>query len=146
MKYSITKIAMFAISLLVACGAPDHDEPTVPGRWYTESQIEAGRGLFAGHCAVCHGADGSGTADWRTAGPDGQYPPPPLNGTAHTWHHALEQIDSSIVNGGTQFGGVMPGFGAALNEAERLSIIAFVQSLWPDEIYAKWESIDRRSR
>ena len=88
-------------------------QPTVAGRWYTMSQVEAGRPLYATHCAVCHGADGSATAEWRTPGPDGHYPPPPLNGTAHTWHHPLEQLDHSIATGGAEFGGVMPGFGGS---------------------------------
>jgi mono/diheme cytochrome c family protein len=145
MKCLLSKIAMIAIILLAACEPTDSDMPTVAGRWYTESQVEAGRVLYGEHCSVCHGADGSGTVDWRTPGPDGHYPPPPLNGTAHTWHHPLEQLDHSIANGGVEFGGVMPGFAAFLDADQRMAIIARVQTWWPDDIYAKWDAINDRS-
>jgi hypothetical protein len=38
----------------------------------------------------------------------------------------------------------MPGFAAALIEEERMSIIAWFQSLWSDDIYERWQSIDAR--
>nr|NIV18536.1 cytochrome c [Woeseiaceae bacterium] len=41
---------------------------------------------------------------------------------------------------------VMPGFAEILSGDERLAIIAWFQSLWPDEIYARWQEIDQRSR
>jgi len=119
---------------------------TVPGRWYSAQQVEAGAVLYQAHCAVCHGADGSATAEWRTPDPAGNYPPPPLNGTAHAWHHPLEVLSDTIAEGGAPFGGVMPGFGALLGESDRLAIIAWFQSLWSDEIYRRWEDIDRQSR
>ena len=117
---------------------------TVPGRWYTQAQVEAGAPLYQTWCASCHAADGSATADWRKLDANGNYPPPPLNGTAHTWHHPLEQLDDTIANGGAAFGGVMPGFGSALDRDERLAIIAWFQSLWNDDIYARWADIERR--
>lgn len=118
----------------------------VTGRWYSVEQVERGRGLYQAHCAVCHAADGSATAQWRKPGADGNYPPPPLNGTAHTWHHPLDLLSDTIANGGAQFGGVMPGFGAVLNEDDRLAVVAWFQSLWTDDIYGKWQEIDARNR
>jgi mono/diheme cytochrome c family protein len=131
------------IGTVAACG---QDRLTVPGRWYTAAQVEAGAPLYQVYCAVCHAADGSATAEWRTPGPDGNYPPPPLNGSAHTWHHPLEVLDGTIANGGAEFGGVMPGFGASLGRDERLAIIAWIQSLWSDEVYQRWAEIDGRDR
>jgi len=118
----------------------------VDGRWYSLEQVELGSGLYAMHCAVCHAADGSSTTEWRTLDVNGNYPPPPLNGTAHTWHHPLEMLDDTIANGGVQFGGVMPGFAAVMDQSERLAVVAWFQSLWPDDIYLKWQEIDSRSR
>ncbi len=109
-------------------------------------QVEIGAPLYQAHCAVCHAADGSATDEWRTPDALGNYPPPPLNGTAHTWHHPLAVLDDTIANGGIRFGGVMPGFAPVLSAEERLAIIAWFQSLWPDEIYARWAEIDQRSR
>ena len=40
----------------------------------------------------------------------------------------------------------MPGFGHVLDEADRLAIVAWIQSLWNDDIYRRWEEIDNRSR
>ena len=117
----------------------------MPGRWYTDSQVSSGEALYQTHCASCHGADGSATAEWRTPGADGHYPPPPLNGSAHTWHHPLDVLTDTIANGGGAYGGVMPGFGAALDYDQRLAIVAWIQSLWSDEIYARWAEIDARS-
>lgn len=118
----------------------------MPGRWYTAAQVETGDSLYKLHCAVCHAADGGSTVEWRTPDTAGNYPPPPLNGTAHTWHHPLEVLDGTIANGGIAFGGVMPGFAAVLEEEDRLAIIAWFQSLWPDDIYERWRAIDERSR
>lgn len=134
------------VLLLAACGESEAPSTKVTGRWYSVEQVERGRGLYQVHCAVCHAADGSATAQWRKPGADGNYPPPPLNGTAHTWHHPLDLLSDTIANGGAQFGGVMPGFGAVLNEDDRLAVVAWFQSLWTDAIYGKWQEIDARNR
>ena len=139
-------ILISALIIVVACSEIAPTTTPVPGRWYTAEQIEQGRGLYAMHCAVCHAADGSATAAWRTPDADGNYPPPPLNGTAHTWHHPLLLLDETIANGGAQFGGVMPGFAGVMDADERMATIAWFQSLWPDDIFLKWQEIDARSR
>jgi mono/diheme cytochrome c family protein len=137
-------VAVFLLALLVACAEPAPD--TLPGRWYTAAQVAAGAPLYQAYCAQCHGEDGSATADWRTLDENGNYPPPPLNGTAHTWHHPLEVLTATIASGGAEFGGVMPGFDAVLDESDRLAVVAWIQSEWSDEIYRRWEEIDTRSR
>lgn len=141
------RITCFAAVLLVAaCGKPEIPSTPVAGRWYSIEQVEQGLGLYQAHCAACHAADGSATAEWRVTGPDGNYPPPPLNGSAHTWHHPLDVLDETIAMGGARFGGVMPGFSAALNRDQRLAVIAWIQNLWSDAIYTKWQEIDSRSQ
>ena len=144
--FSVRKTATIIILVLAACSPEGPDTPTVPGRWYTEAQIDTGQPLYRDCCAACHGADGGATADWRSPGPDGHYPPPPLNGSTHTWHHPVELLDFTIANGGGEFGGVMPGFGAALDQVQRIAMVANIQNWWPDEIYAKWKDIEQRSR
>jgi mono/diheme cytochrome c family protein len=99
--------------LLAACSDNVPDQGMVPGRWYTAIQVETGAALYQTHCAACHAVDGSATAEWRTPDAAGYYPPPPLNGTAHTWHHPLEVLDDTIASGGVEFGGLMPGFRSA---------------------------------
>jgi mono/diheme cytochrome c family protein len=142
MPFRLTVIVL----LLAACSGDAPDEEPVTGRWYTETQVANGASLYQLHCAACHALDASATVAWRTPDANGKYPPPPLNGTAHTWHHPLAVLDSTIADGGIALGGVMPGFAALLAKGDRLSVIAWFQSLWSDEIYARWESIDQRSR
>ncbi len=106
--------------------------------WYTPRQVAQGKILFAENCARCHGNNAQATAHWRRSDADGNFPPPPLNGTAHAWHHSLSLLRRTIREGGGQFGGKMPPFKDQLSPAEIDAIIAWFQSLWPDEIYARW--------
>ena len=107
-------------------------------RWYSDEQVDRGEPLFRQNCASCHGQNGEATANWKQTDANGNYPPPPLNGTAHTWHHDLDLLRRTIREGGTKIGGQMPAFEGRLSAAEIDSIIAFFQSKWPDEIYARW--------
>lgn len=59
----------------------------------TSEQIEAGKTVFSENCEVCHGARSRGLVrNWRQRDENGNLPPPPLNGTAHTWHHDQETL------------------------------------------------------
>ena len=107
-------------------------------RWYSPVQVNAGEKLYAANCLSCHGVRGAGDANWRKRDEAGAYPPPPLNGSAHTWHHSLAVLRRTIDRGGAELGGKMPAFAAELNAEERDAIIAYFQSLWSDEIYKIW--------
>jgi mono/diheme cytochrome c family protein len=116
------------------------------GRWYSKQQMYAGRKLFNKNCAVCHGEKARGTTDWKTPDSNGVYPPPPLNGSAHAWHHPLSVLYQVIQFGGAPMGGTMPAWQGKLNEQETLAVIAGFQSEWSDEIYAKWLQRELASR
>ena len=109
-----------------------------PERWYTSDQVALGEKLFAIHCAGCHGKNAQGAAFWKTRDKDGNLPPPPLNGTAHTWHHQLPLLRRVISEGGVESGGRMPRFEAKLSPAEIDAVIAWIQSLWSEDIYRQW--------
>jgi len=113
-------------------------EPEVSGRWYTQSQVELGINVYAKNCISCHLENAQGTTDWKTANPDGSYPPPPLNGSAHAWHHPMVILKKVIEEGGVPLGGKMPGFKDKLKEDEKLAVISYFQSFWNDEIYGAW--------
>ena len=70
--------------------------------------------------------------------------PPPLNGTAHTWHHSLDLLDQIIAEGGAFYEGNMPGFSGQLSREDRRAVIAYFQSFWTDEIYNAWMEINNR--
>ena len=109
-----------------------------PERWYAQTQVHRGGDLFQTHCAECHKADASGTPDWRTPLANGKYPPPPLNGTAHAWHHPLSVLRRTVRTGGIPLGGTMPGFADKLSAEQIDDILAWVQTHWSDEIYRIW--------
>ena len=108
-------------------------------RWFDDKLVSTGAGLFQQHCAVCHGANAEGTREWKKTDANGNYPPPPLDGSAHAWHHSIAQLARSIKQGGQQLGGVMPGFGDRLDDQQVLALIAYFQSKWPDRIYRIWQ-------
>jgi mono/diheme cytochrome c family protein len=142
---TLVGVLLAALAVISACESEQNTETAIAGRWYTASQVSNGEVLFDTHCASCHGPRASGLADdWRKIDSEGNYPPPPLNGTAHAWHHPLVMLEKTLAEGGVEYGGLMPGFSASLTRSERLAIIAYFQSLWSAEIYAKWEAIDAR--
>ncbi len=144
-RFSWVIIILAGHAVLSACGSEQTSEHAISGRWYTVSQVSNGESLFDAQCASCHGPLASGLADdWRKTDSAGNYPPPPLNGTAHAWHHPLVMLEKTVAEGGAEYGGLMPGFSASLTRGERLATIAYFQSLWPADIYAKWQEIDAR--
>jgi thiol:disulfide interchange protein DsbC len=107
-------------------------------RWYSSDQIQKGSVLFKNKCAECHGQNAEATINWKQTDADGKYPPPPLNGTGHAWHHDLAQLRESIQKGGKQLGGTMPAFKDKLSSDQVDQAIAYFQSKWPDDLYQKW--------
>ncbi|MEE9310178.1 MAG: cytochrome c [Cocleimonas sp.] len=131
-------------SLLTACSDKDDADKVsakkVDGKWYTNAQLIRGKKVFEANCAVCHGEKGEGLVkDWKKPGADGKFPPPPLNGTAHTWHHSKALLMRSVNEGGVALGGAMPPFKDVLNDKEKEAVLAHVMSLWPKEIYDTWQ-------
>ena len=86
--------------------------------------------LFAGMSPVPHTA--------------GQYPPPPLNGSAHAWHHPIAALKHVILKGGAPYGGQMPAWEGKLTDAEIYALIASFQSYWSDDIYNRWLFIEQQ--
>jgi len=129
-------LAMAGVVLIAGCSS-SNEEP-INGRWFSTQQAIDGHELFIANCASCHGTRGEGTADWKKRDAEGRLPPPPLNGTAHAWHHAIDVLDKTIVAGGAPWGGTMPPFSERFDERQRMALIAYIQSLWNDETYSMW--------
>ncbi len=117
-----------------------------PTRWYTQAQVARGGPLFQQHCATCHRPDASGDPNWKEVDANGKLRPPPLNGTAHAWHHPLPLLRRIVRTGGVPMGGTMPPFGDKLTADQIDAILAWVQSHWSDQVYAAWQQIDARKR
>ena len=55
-------------------------------------QVALGGGIYAEHCAMCHGANLEGQPDWMNRKANGRLPAPPHDVTGHTWHHPDQQL------------------------------------------------------
>ncbi|MEO1890237.1 MAG: cytochrome c [Candidatus Thioglobus sp.] len=103
--------------------------------------VASGKKTFEENCVSCHGEGAKGLAkDWKKKNADGKFPAPPLNGTAHAWHHPPKGLLATINNGGVKLGGWMPGFKEQLNDAEKQGLLDYIHSLWPSELQQKYDS------
>lgn len=145
-------IRLWIVSLLIlgvsGCGG-DEDlasdgNPKVEGRWYSVPQVDEGRRLYDRLCASCHGTDGVGDPNWRQRDHEGMFPPPPLNGTAHAWHHSLPQLRQTILQGSPAGLGRMPPWKDQIDDGQATAIIAFFSSLWPERVYQAWAQMSAR--
>ena len=110
------------------------------GRWYEQETLQRGAMVFQKNCASCHKANAEGTLEWKKRDALGVLPPPPLNGTAHAWHHDKEVLKITIQEGGAKLGGTMPAFNDKLSGSDIDAAIAYFQSKWSDELYQDWEN------
>lgn len=133
MKTSISSLAAGLILMLYFSSSGWAVEP-----WYTEAQRDRGEELFKANCQVCHGKEGIATKNWKARDADGNLPPPPLNGTAHTWHHSPAVLIRTIQQGGSKLGGTMPGFDGKLSLEDMVALVGYLSSLWPDDVYSRW--------
>jgi len=116
----------------------------VPDRNFSPEKLVLGKKVYEQYCRTCHGHNGEGTKEWKKRDANGNFPPPPLNGSGHTWHHSLTILKSQIFNGGKENGGVMPAFGDKLNEQEIESVLIWIQSIWPQKTYNAWYEIQHQ--
>ncbi|MFT4862798.1 MAG: mono/diheme cytochrome c family protein [Pseudohongiellaceae bacterium] len=139
----LTVFLLLLASAVISCRRLETESEktmqTLPSRWYSAAQVAQGQQVFAANCASCHGEFAQGLVeDWKAKLADGAFPPPPLDGSAHAWHHPLSVLMGVINDGGVALGGNMPGFQSTLTEQEKLAVIAFFQNYWSDEIYSNW--------
>ncbi len=128
-----TILLLIASLTLAACD----NAPTTNAQ---NQQINEGKQVFEANCQVCHGVEAAGVVkNWQKPGTDGKYPAPPLNGTAHTWHHDTKSLLGTINRGGIPLGGTMPAFKDTLTEEEKSAVLIYIQSLWPEELYKAWK-------
>ncbi|NQY93177.1 MAG: cytochrome c [Campylobacteraceae bacterium] len=128
-------ICLIFLSTLLIASSNNSDT----SRWYTQKQVKNGQILFLNNCALCHGQKAQKTVNWKKTLKDGSYPPPPLNGSAHAWHHPKSQLKRIISNGGKSYDGKMPGFKSKLTSEDMDSVISYFQSFWDDEQYSLWK-------
>ena len=114
------------------------------------AQVALGRGIYAEHCAMCHGASLEGQPNWMERKPDGRLPAPPHDVTGHTWHHPDQQLMlitkkglSAVVPG---YQSDMPAFENVLTDEEIAAVLAFIESRWPSDIRERQRAMTRAAR
>ena len=124
------------ISLASACGSDDGSDTG----FVADSADPLGRGerIFGTYCASCHGDSGEGQPHWNITKSDGTLPPPPLNGSGHTWHHGDGTLYKQVKLGGDYldlpgFKSGMPAFGDQLSHYDIIHVLRYVKSLWGDQ-------------
>ena len=146
------KILIVLSSALFLTGCFDNEEAqdsnqenlsanTPAGKTISNNNTRIGQAVFEKNCLSCHGKEAQGlTKDWKKRDENGKYPAPPLNGTAHAWHHSPKVLMSTIDNGGVKLGGWMPGFKDRLSEDEKQAVVDYIYGLWPAELQEKYDA------
>ena len=99
-------------------------------------KITKGQEVYEQNCEECHGVEAIGEDPEK---PNGSLETAPaLNGTAHTWHHPpvflFQKIKNRIVNKSSP----MPPFSDILSDDEINAVLAYIESLWPEDIRKRY--------
>lgn len=106
-----------------------------------------GETVYRTQCAQCHGAGAEGQVPGQHMGgqrADGTYIAPALNGTAHAWHHAPDQLFRLIKHGSPAPDSPMKGFADRLSDSEIQAVLTYIQSLWPESLRRRYRSMHAR--
>lgn len=107
-------------------------------------QVALGKRAYNQNCISCHGNKGRGENPEFAQGGDnttGANWAPALNGTGQSWLLPPEIFKDIVTNGSTIKNSQMIGFADRLSEKEIDGVIAYVQSLWPEEIRQKYKQM-----
>jgi mono/diheme cytochrome c family protein len=143
-------VVLFAGLTLAACEQADDSASSAdsapPNRYQEVHQIARGQAVYTQHCLACHGTEGKGPAgDWRIRDAAGRFPPPPLDDSAHAWHHPTAVLLEVIREGSPGGQGNMPAWKDTLSEQQMQDVVAYIKSLWSEEVYQLWWKMERQS-
>ena len=105
----------------------------------SELIIARGKTIYQNNCISCHQANLVGVENWKELDEDGHRKSPPLNGTGHTWHHDDATLHNIIKYGLVKlvknYQGKMLGFEDKLKDKDIDSVLTYIKSFWPDDMY-----------
>ena len=105
----------------------------------SELMIARGKIIYQNNCISCHQVNLVGVENWKELDEDGHRKSPPLNGTGHTWHHDDATLHNIIKYGLVKlvknYQGKMLGFEDKLKNKDIDSVLAYIKSFWPDDMY-----------
>ena len=151
---------LLVVLFLVSCSGSGGDKPAKSAKQsasasssadpesqiFDKARLARGEKLYNEKCVECHKKFGQGEAYWQEENKDGNLPPPPLDGTAHAWHHPTEVLQRFIRDGGEEYGGTMPAFKEELSFKQIADVVVWITSLWPKDVYDKWYRRDKMTR
>ena len=88
-----------------------------------------GERLYNTNCSVCHGIKGRGVIDDKSR----TFLAPPLDESAHAWHHTDDVLVDIILNGSPR-NPKMIAWKSKLSEDDAHAIVAYIKSLWSPRI------------
>lgn len=117
-----------------------------PDRNLDSAQAARGRAVYTQNCLACHGAEGKGQpGDWRIRDAAGRFPPPPLDDSAHAWHHPTAALLEVVREGSPGGQGNMPAWKDKLSEQEIQDVVTYIKSLWSEPVYRLWWKAEQQS-
>ena len=133
LTFTLFIIVFFLIFILIQNDQPQNRLDTVNAS--ISPKILA---LYQNNCASCHGGNLQGQIGWQnTLDEDGHRLAPPLNGSAHTWHHSPEYLFNVIKYGfpffDSNYQGKMLG-NSNLSSEEAWQLVSYIRQVWPEEI------------
>ena len=105
----------------------------------SELIIARGKTIYQNNCISCHQVNLEGVENWKDLDEDGHRKSPPLNGTGHTWNHDDATLHNIIkyvlVKLVKNYQGKMLGFEDKLKDKDIDSVLTYIKSFWPDDMY-----------
>lgn len=150
LKWKIFATLVIGLGLAGCDGTPSAGQAeageAVVERKLDPVQVARGKAVYEKYCLECHGNGGKGLpGDWRVRDADGHFPPPPLDDSAHAWHHPTAALLQVIREGSPQGQGKMPAWQDRLAEQDMQDVVAYIKSLWSDEVYQLWSKMEQQS-
>lgn len=133
MHRTVLAIAIGLFGAVAAAYAADSALPPLDAEL-----VEAGRSVYAKHCASCHGARAEGASNWEQPDVQGELPAPPHDAEGHTWKHSDAMLYRIVMRGWRDpFNKTdrltMPGFSGILSPGEVRAVITYLKTLWTPE-------------
>jgi mono/diheme cytochrome c family protein len=103
------------------------------------ADLALGEQVYAQQCALCHGANLEGEANWREYNPDGSFRSPPHDDTGHTWHHGDRYLfertkyGTAALPADSRHLSDMPSYEAILTDEEIWAVLAYIKTSWSAE-------------
>jgi len=109
--------------------------------------ISRGKIIYESYCISCHQVNLIGAENWKGLDEEGHRKAPPLNGTGHTWHHDDATLYNIIKYGLAKlvknYEGKMLGFEDNLKDKDIDSVLSYMKSFWPNDVYQQQINISK---